>query len=91
MKESFRNLDKYTHQRLEKHLIQSTDLLLKIADDCLNLCKINLEFELKSNFEVHKLDISKLKKNRVELDYYKNQVQIDRRIRIYQNQKIQNR
>ena len=40
---------------------KSIDLLLKIDVNCLNLHKINLEFELKSNFEVHKLDISKLK------------------------------
>ena len=52
---------------------KSIDLLLKIDVNCLNLHKINLEFELKSNFEVHKLDISKLNKYRVELDYPKNQ------------------
>ena len=38
---------------------------------------MNLKFELKSNFEVRKLDISKSKKYQVELDYYKNQAQID--------------
>ena len=32
---------------------------------------MNFEFELKSNFEVRKLDISKLKKNRVTLDISK--------------------
>ena len=44
----------------------------------LNLRKLNLKFELKSNFEVRELDISKLKKYQVELDYYKNQGQRDR-------------
>ena len=34
---------------------------MKVTSKCLNLRKMNLEFELKSNFEVHKLDISKLK------------------------------
>ena len=38
---------------------------------------MNLKFELNSNFKVRKLDISKLNKYRVELDYYKNQAQID--------------
>ena len=53
------------------------DLLLKIAVDCLKLNKMDFDFELKSNFEVRKLDISKLKKYQVKLDYYKNQVQRD--------------
>ena len=53
------------------------DLLLKIAVDCLKLNKMDFYFELISNFEVHKLDISKLKKYQVKLDYYKNQVQRD--------------
>ena len=40
---------------------KSIDLLIKFTVNCLNLCKINLEFKLKWNFEVCELDISKLK------------------------------
>ena len=46
-------------------------VLRKVTFDCLNLRKMNLEFELKSNFEVRKLNISKLKKYRVTLDISK--------------------
>ena len=53
------------------------DLLLKIALDCLKLNRIDFDFELKSYFEVREVDISKLKKYQVKLDYYKNQVQRD--------------
>ena len=51
--------------------------LLKIAVLCLKFKKLKLKFEMNSNFEVRKLDISKSKKYRVTLDYSKNQVQID--------------
>ena len=37
----------------------------------LNLSKLNLKFELKSNFKVRKPDISKLNKYRVTLEYSK--------------------
>ena len=53
--------------------------LLKIAVLCLKFKKLKLKFEMNSNFEVRKLDISKSNKYRVGLDYYKNRVQRERR------------
>ena len=55
----------FCHERIKalQNSLQSKsiDLLIKFTVNCLNLCIINLEFELKSNFEVCELDISKLK------------------------------
>ena len=62
----------FCHERIKalQNSLQSKsiDLLLKIVVNCLSLLKENLEFELKSKFEVRELDISKLKQYRVTLD-----------------------
>ena len=58
-----------------KHYLRYTNpkhtFLRKVTFNCLNLSKMNLKFELKSNFEVRKLDILKLIKYRVTLDISK--------------------